>query len=278
MRIRHRSLSATVAGSLFALTLLSGCGGDEADTASGEPSETASSPTASSSAPEPEESDTGSDQADGGTASAAAFLEQLKAGMGEEGSVHVDMEMTGPFEATAEGDTTYGPDGSEMRVTMTVSNMPEGAMEMVVADGDAYMSIPGVTEPGTFFEVDQSNPMFSGLDQGLSPADSFKAFDAGLQDVQEVGTEEIDGEQTTHYRLKVDAKKAMEASDQPTVPGMPKTLTYEVWMDEQDRMRRLVFEMVGTKVTMDMTDWGEDVTIEAPDQADIVDAPPAMGG
>ena len=270
MRTRTGPVASTMAGTLLALTLLTGCGGGEETTAE-EPTQS-TEPTASS---EPAESTepTESAQPEDGT-SVEAFLDRLKAGMGEEGSVHVDMKMTGPVGASAEGDTTYGPDGSEMRLRMRMSNLPGGAMEMIVVDGDAYMSMPGVTKPGKYFEVDQSNPMFSGLDQGMSPADSFAAFEAGLEQVQELGPETVGGDETTHYRLEVDAAKALEASGQPSVPGLPDTLTYDVWLDPEDRMRRLVYELAGTKLTMDMTDWGKDVTIVAPDKDDIVEAPP----
>ena len=273
--MRTRLAASALSGSLLVLTL-AGCGGDEADSATEEPSSSAS-PSASAS-PSSSPSSATATESGGDVAASAAFLERLKAGMGEEGSVHVDMVMSGPFEAKAQGDTTYGSDGSEMQLTMEMSNLPGGAMEMVLVDGKAYMSMPGVTEPGTFFEVDQSNPALGSLDDGLSPSDSFKAFEAGLEKVEEVGTEEIDGVETTHYRLSVDAKSALEATGQGDVPGLPKTLDYDVWLDSDDRMRRLVYELAGTKLTMDMTDWGKDVSIEAPGPGDIVEAPPMMGG
>jgi hypothetical protein len=273
--MRTRLAASALSGSLIILAL-TGCG-DDADTAAEEASPSASSSSPSDSPSTPPSSAT-STESGGDEAESAAFLERLKAGMGEEGSVHVDMEMTGPFQAKAQGDTAYGPDGSEMQLTMEMSNLPGGALEMVLVDGKAYMSMPGVTEPGTFFEVDQSNPAFGSLDDGLSPADSFKAFDAGLEKVEEVGTEEVGGVETTHYRLSVDARSALEATGQGNVPGLPKTLDYDVWLDSDDRMRRLVYELAGTKLTMDMTDWGKEVSVEAPSPDDIVEAPPMMGG
>jgi hypothetical protein len=271
--MRTRIAATALSGSLLVLGL-AGCGEDPEPAADESPS-AESSESASES---PSESPSGSSSGTGGDADSAAFLERLKDGMGEEGSVHVEMKMTGPVQSTASGDTSYGPDGSEMHLTMQMSNMPGGAMEMVLVDGKAYMSMPGATQPGQFFEVDESNPAFSGLDDGLSPADSFKAFDAGLRSVEEVGTEEIGGDETTHYRLEVDAEKALDATGQGTVPGLPETLSYDVWLDEDDRMRRLTYELTGTELTMDMTDWGKPVTIEAPDKSDIVKAPPMMGG
>lgn len=267
--MRTRIAVTVLSGSLLVLGL-AGCAEDPEPAADGSSSAESSDSVSES----PAKSSSGA----GGDADSAAFLERLKAGMGEEGSVHVEMRMTGPVQSTASGDTRYGPDGSEMHLTMQMSNMPGGAMEMVLVDGTAYMSVPGATKPGQFFEVDESNPAFSGLDDGLSPADSFKAFDAGLQSVEEVGTEEIDGDETTRYRLEVDAEKALDASGQGTVPGLPETLSYDVWLDEDDRMRRLTYELTGTELTMDMTDWGKPVTIEAPDKDDLVEAPPMMGG
>jgi LppX_LprAFG lipoprotein len=268
---RSRLLASTVTGSVLALTLV-GCGGDaDSTTADEEPTASSSSDTPSeSTSPEPTES---SD--DEGT-SAAAFLERLKAGMGDEGSMHVEMKMSGPAKMTAQGDSSYGPDGNEMQLSMTMSNLPGGGLEMVLADGKAYMSMPGVTEPGKFFEIDESNPAFGSLDDGLSPADSFAAFDAGLQEVEEIGQEDIDGESVTHYRLTVDAAKALKATGQASVPGVPETLEYDVWLDSEDHMRRLTYELVGTELTMDMTDWGEPVTIEAPSADDLVAPPPGM--
>lgn len=260
MRTRSRSFAAATSGALLAL-VLTGCGGDDAEPSAGSStgSSTSTSPTATT-----------------GSAASAAFLERLKDGMGEEGSVHVEMTMTGPVAMDASGDTTYGPDGSEMHLQMKMSNLPGGDMEMVLVDGTAYMSMPGVTAPGTFFEVDESNPMFGQLDDGLSPADAFAAFDAGLQEVEDLGDDEIDGEPVTHYRLEVDAAKALEATGQASVPGLPETLSYDVWLDAEDRMRRLTYELTGTTLTMDLTDWGKPVSITAPAKDKIVAPPPVM--
>jgi hypothetical protein len=260
-----RSAVSVLSASLLVLAL-SGCGDDkEAAATSAGTSESGSTAAAS---PEDAGADDGASE---------AFLDRLKAGMGEEGSVHVEMTMTGPMETSAEGDTVYGPDGSEMQLSMKMANLPGGAMEMVLVDGKAYMSMPGVTPPGKFFAVDEDDPAFGSLDDGLSPTDSFDAFEAGLEQVDELGTEDVDGESTTHYRLDVDAKSALEATGQSAVPGLPETLTYDVWLDADDRMRRITYELAGTELTMDMTEWGEPVTITAPDAADLVD-PPRIAG
>ncbi len=271
----RRFLAAAASSSLILLTLAA-CGDDPEET-SAEASPTPSSSTTTDETDEPSESAEPTDDADEtGDGDAQAFLDRLKAGMGDEGSMHVEMAMTGPAEMKARGDSSYGGDGSEMHLTMEMAAMPGGALEMVLVDGRAYMSMPGVTEPGQFFEIDESNPAFGSLDDGLSPADTFAAFDAGLNTVEELGEEQIDGESTTHYRLHVDAEEALKATGQATVPGLPDELVYEVWLDSEDHMRRLTYDLVGTELTMDMTKWGEPVDIQAPTKDQLVDPPAGM--
>lgn len=270
--MRTRFAASVLSGSVLLLGL-TGCS-DDAEPTAAEGSPSASAGSSEAAEPSPAESAAADG---GGDAASEAFLERLKAGMGDTGSVHVEMLMTGPVKTSAEGDTTYGPGGSEMQLTMQMADLP-GGMEMVLVDDRAYLSVPGVTEQGKFFEIDPGNPMFAGLEDGLSPADSFAAFEAGLQKVEKVGPEPVDGEPATRYRLEVDAERALAATGQPEVPGLPETLTYDVWLDSEDRMRRLVYALAGTKLTMDMSDWGEPVTIEAPDPTDIVEAPPMAGG
>lgn len=271
MRTPRRLVATLACTSLLGLTL-AGCGGDTqatADSDSATPT-TTSTPTSSTSR---SAGDSGSAS---GSAANAAFLDRLETGMGQTGSVHVSMKMTGPASMTAEGDTTYGPDGNEMQLRMKMAGMATGAIEMVVVGGTAYMAMPGVTKPGQFFEVDKSNPALGSLDDGLSPEDSLAAFQAGLKSVDDLGSAEIDGEAVSHYRLHLDAEAALDAAGQATVPGLPDTLVYDVWLDEDDHMRRLTYSLAGTEMTMDMTGWGQQVHIAAPAPRDIVPAPPGL--
>lgn len=268
MRTPRRVVATFACTSLLGLTL-GGCGGDTqatADDSSPSPSATSSSPTSSA-------SPSGSAS---GTGANAAFLDRLESGMGRTGSVHVSMKMTGPASMTAEGDTTYGPGGNEMQLRMKMAGMATGAIEMVVAGGKAYMAMPGITKQGQFFKVDPSNPAMASLDDGLSPEDSLAAFQAGLKSVDDLGSDEIDGEPMSHYRLHLDAEAALDAAGQATVPGLPKTLVYDVWLDKDDHMRRLSYSLAGTDLTMDMTRWGQQVHIAAPAPQDIVSAPPGL--
>jgi hypothetical protein len=95
-------------------------------------------------------------------------------------------------------------------------------------------------------------------------ASSFAAWNAGLDKVEQVGEEEIDGERVCHYLLTVDAAGAAEAQGEPLPQGMPESITYELYLSASDLMRRVTSEMGGIEVEMNATNWNEPVDIKAP--------------
>lgn len=278
LRRTQTKTAALAAGALLTLSLTA-CGGDEEPTAA-EPTPTESSSPTDEASPSPSESPSESPTADAPAAGddVTAFLDRLKAGFGDEGSVHVSMRMTGPQTIEAEGDTAYGPDGSDLRMTMLMPGMGEQALTMIVSDQRIFASIPGMTPEGKFFEIAKDDPLYSQFgNTGMSPADSFAGFEAGLERVEPVGQERLGGEQTEHVKLHVNAARAMEAMEMGQVPGLPETLVYDVWLDGQDRMRRIRYALAGTKVVMDMTQWGSEVRIDPPPASEIVEPPNTQG-
>lgn len=268
MPFTSRVLAPTLAAAVLAASLAGCGGGDEPMAASSTPKTSPTgSPTASAeSTPTPSE-----ESPDGRDPAVAAFVERLHEGMGEQGSAHVVMTMTGSVRSTAEGDTTYGPGGSEARMTMTMQGLP-GEVEMLLVDGVAYMAIEGLTPAGKWFEVPAGSAATESLGN-VSPADSLAAFDAGLLRVVAQGEERVDGTTTERFRLHLDAAATLEAMGSEMVPGVPKRLVYTMWLDPDDRMRRIRYQVAGATTVMDLTDWGTPVELEAPAKADLVDAP-----
>jgi hypothetical protein len=70
--------------------------------------------------------------------------------------------------------------------------------------------------------------------------------------------------------------RALEAQGSSAVPGMPETITYQVWLDGQDRMRRMRLDIQGTRLQIDISDWGEPVDITAPPRSALVKTPPGF--
>jgi hypothetical protein len=152
----------------------------------------------------------------------------------------------------------------------------DGKGRMVVVNNIVYVSMKSITPAGKYLKLDpkdKSNPMaglFSQLLNQMDPTKTFDAFDHGLKSVKHVGTDTVDGTKVDHYKVAVDTAAALKAQKQKVPAGMPKTITYDIWMDAAHLMRRLTFAMQGARMEMKASGWGEPVTIKAPAAADIV--------
>ncbi len=269
------SLVASVLSGSLVLLPLAGCSSDS-EPSSEQTQQTASPSVTGSTEPSPTEA-TGSPAPQSDEESSAAFVDRLQEGFGEEGSVHVVLRTDGAVESRAEGDTVYGPDGSKIRLRMKMGGVP-GTLQVLLVDDRVYLSLPGLMGRGKYFKVDGGDQAFSAFQGGLSPSDSFSAIESGLERVEEVGPDQVGGDPTTHYRLYVDSTRAFDGTGQAAARGLPDTLVYDIWLDDEDRVRRLAYERGGTTITMDLSDWGEDVTIKTPGKGDLVQAPPLLGG
>ena len=111
-----------------------------------------------------------------------------------------------------------------------------------------------------------------------NPLDVAKAF-AAAKSVEDLGTEDFRGEQVKHYKVTVDSQVALDAN--PSLQDqldaldteLPDTITYDVYIDAENNMRRLSYdlELAGEAMTFDMlfTAVGDIEPIELPDPSDI---------
>ena len=190
------------------------------------------------------------------------------------------MELTGQAEMSIDGRMAMTEEFEEGEMELSVDVQGQ-SLDMRQVDGLFYISGPPATPEGKWLAVDPSDPndpvaqQFAGLAKTGDLNTTFDAFREGIQDVEYVGEEEIDGEATDHYVFTVDAAKAAKAQGQPMTPGMPEELTYDVWLTEDDLMRPVSFELGPVAATVDATEWGEPVEVEAPPESDIVEPPGA---
>lgn len=223
----------------------------------------------------------GSDGGSSGTSDEPLTKENLVPSMmsavKENPSAHIDMKISGAANVTASGDVDYSGDTTAMALTM--QGMSSGGMQMRVVDRVIYLSAPPATPEGKFIKLDPSdpsNPMAGQLDDMLDQADpmaSFRGWRTSITNLKYVGEEAKGGEKLDHYTVTVDSAKSMKSMGQQMPPGMPKTLTYQLFLDDEDLMREVTFDL--GQVAMDITvdQWGEPVDIKAPSNADIVSPP-----
>jgi DNA topoisomerase-3 len=205
-------------------------------------------------------------------------LPAMQAALGDQTSAQMRMQMTGQVEMTIVGQMAMTDKFEDGEMHLTV-DMQGQTLEMRQVDGLIYVSGQPMTQPGTWLEIDPQdsrNPMaqqFAGLSRSGDLNTTFDAFKAGLEKVEYVGEEEIDGDTTDHYVFTVDSAEAAEAQGQPMPPGAPQQLTYDVWLTDDDLMRRVSFELGPVKAVIDATEWGEPVEVEKPAPGDIVEGP-----
>ncbi len=290
MRIVSLSRSALAVPVL--LLGLAGCGGTDARPVSGEPA--GQSPAVQGSAPasEPAPSDeavsealesgdsAGVGAAGEGTWDRSTLVPAMKAALDGQRTAHVSVTtgVTG-MEMQGEADIVFRGARQDMVMTMDGAAFGVASAEIRMVDRVMYLSMPPLTPQGKFVEVrpgDKSSPFAAmvGQMQAVDPRDTFKALAAGLRRVKFVAEESVHGEDLEHYRLTVDFRAAAKALGMPRTSGVPRTIAYDLWLDDKALMRRVEFELMQqASLVMETSDWGEPVTVKAPPRKDIVQAP-----
>ncbi len=197
------------------------------------------------------------------------FTAKLEAAIETDSTVRIDVTMTagGQETATATGVQDLANDALDMQVDM---NGQELGYRLV--DGRYYLAQPPKWVPVT---EESTNPLIEqALDQvqPLSMRKQLDAFIAGVEDAGDKGTEEIDGVETRHYTAAIDTATAREHLGTKQDPNAPETLTYDIWLDEDDRIRKMVLTQEGSRATLTAKDWGEPVDITAPKDSELARA------
>jgi hypothetical protein len=268
VRTSNRSRAARAAWAAPVLLLvLSGCSGGGA-------TETATETEPKQSASETEQATT---SAAAGELDEDSLVPAMMDAVEDQGTAHVTMTTSaGGQEITAEGDVAFEGKQQDVAMTMDGSAFGAGNIEVRMVDGVLYLAMPPMTPESKFVAVrpgDKGSPLAGMTEQmgSLDPRETFAAFEKGLRDVEYVGQESVDGEELHHYRLTVDFAEAAEAQGLPQTQGMPKTVEYDLWLDQESLMRKVEMDLEQTRTVMEMSDWGEEVTIDAPAKEDVVE-------
>jgi hypothetical protein len=201
---------------------------------------------------------------------------------------------------------TADVDNTRQRASMSMDlGMLGGTMDMVVADGVAYMRSPmtegQVDTEWVSMDLATIDPaaaaQFSG---GFGDASSYVALFAGVVDARAVGEEIVRGIRTTHFTGTIDVLKASEAvaevvgeeagSDaqrhlersilQLKLLGL-RDIPFDAWVDGDGLLRRERFTMdlglvpgaegASMEMTIDLSRYGEPVDIRVPSRSEVTD-------
>ena len=263
---RSRSLAALAAGSLLVATL-AGCGSD--DKTKDSAARSSSTPSAAVTTPSQCAAATGdgTPAAPGERLTKDNLVATMIAAMHEKKTAHMTMELGSSIGADA--DLRYSGTTTDMKMSMDMG--PTRAV-VIFVDGVMYMQ---QSAGGKYLKIDKNDPaMGSLLDQmsAIGPESSISAMKGAVQDVEYVGKKSIDGDDTDLYHVTVDtAAVAKGLGGMAAAAGdLPKSVTYDLYVDQDHLMRRVVMTVSKQTITMTVSKWGEPVDIKAPPASQVM--------
>jgi hypothetical protein len=225
---------------------------------------------------------------EGETVDSGEFVDWMMAGLDRSTTAHMTMSMDyGGGAMEAEGQVDYTTTPVSMAMTLGGEAMGIDELDMRLVDGVMYMNM-GQMSNDKFFKFDLNDPEslppgMEDLGDQMDPLAAFKDFEPALEQVVYVGSEDVDGDDLDHFTITMDTAKIPSLAEMPASAGLPDTVDYDMWFDEDFRVRQMNMAMdMGAQAAMTanveakLFDWDEPVDIVAPDPDQVSDAP--MGG
>lgn len=124
--------------------------------------------------------------------------------------------------------------------------------------------------------TDASNPigaMFAKITENLGPGQLLATL-KNLSTLRSLGAETVDGVAATHYRVTVDTTKlgsalGLDPSQLRGDVSLPRTLSYDVWVDAGSRPVRVSMAMSSFAMELHFSRWGEPVHVVAPPASQV---------
>jgi len=201
--------------------------------------------------------------------------EQQKAG-----SAHTAMTIgVGGQSITADGDTEFGKTLADTSVSMDMDMGSAGpaTMKLLLVDGIMYMNLGQVTKGkyAKFDLADDDNAFakhFSQMADQMDPSKQLEEFKNAVKSFEKKGKpKQLDGVEAQPYEIVLDTTKVDAFSEVPGGAGVPKTITYVMYLGSDNRLRRMTANVSGSKTQVDFSKWGEDVDIKAPPASEVTD-------
>jgi hypothetical protein len=238
----------------------------------------------------------------GGGNDAAVSIKTLQAAVSNSQAAESSRFVMDMTVDVADGPVTIKVDGvmagdgktGELDVSMPIV----GTLQERIVDGVIYMNLgsfpgaPAQLDGKQWVRLDPEQLKQSGMLEGLADQSETNSPKQGLEylqglsgDVQDLGEETVAGESATHYKASIDYAKVLDKlpDASPEVRdalGKLGTVPADVWIDGQDRVVKMHMTIDGSafgagagtaEMTMELTDFGVPVDVQAPPADDTVD-------
>jgi hypothetical protein len=212
--------------------------------------------------------------------SSAAFVASIKHATSQITTARIRMRMNGSGQTIPiSGVIDMTGEHPAMRMTMDLSGMGTPS-DLRLVDQTVYIQVPGTK--GKFYKVDLTDPngplgALGGTLDKMDPNSLMAQLTPAMfKHVTGLGAATVGGRRLHHYRAIVDVRAQSKLASLPKLPhvALPKTATYDVWLDDQGRMARFAMVM-GRSMTMSATytDYGTAPHVTAPPAGDVMELP-----
>ena len=222
-----------------------------------------------------------------GKGGGAELFEAMANAFQDVGSYRFEMTMdVEGEEVTGSGEAKVGSGPADTAAAMTMS-APDGSgdIEIRILGAKVFMSTAMLGMPGDdrWLVIDpEGDDPFSQM-FGEMMGDMLVGTDIQAQfteyadsiEVEEVGTDTIDGVDVTEYAVKTDIEAALEMmgmENQPAEDLPADEVTYSLFVDDEALAREMRADLGGQgTMTMRFFDYGADVTVEEPPADKVTD-------
>ena len=235
----RRALVSAAATTL--LLALAGCGGNDATA---------------------KDSSSSSSSASADALSGTEFVDLLKGAIDKATTAHVTLDLGGSM-GTAAGDADFTKSPPEAAIKLSMGQL--GDAEVRLVDGTLYLKSASLGDKWVSTSMDDAKSPLGPLGQQLDLTKTIETFADSVTSATDKGSEDVDGESLHHYTATVDPQKLVASLPSSAGTGsLPKTMTQDWWFDKDGLLRKFSSDLGGTSVTVTLSDWGKDVSIEAP--------------
>jgi hypothetical protein len=218
------------------------------------------------------------------------------------GSIEADFTVSGAgVEGHGTGVFNTGKKGSG-QLTMTVGVAGRSfKIDTVITGTVLYMRSPAfsqITGGKQWVKIDLGKiarqrgiNLGSLLNTSPTPTSALAYLRGSGGKVKKVGTEQVQGVDTTHYHVTVNLERAAARAKGAARDSLKrviqlsgvKKVPVDVWIDDKDYVRKVVYETNGgrgqaARVTMELHDFGARVPIKPPPKDSVVDLMSRLGG
>jgi hypothetical protein len=219
------------------------------------------------------------------------------------GSVEADFHIAGPgVSGSGSGVFNTGPDRSgQLKMKVNVRGMAV-PLDSVISGNVLYLRSAAFSQLGLSGDkqwvkldlgqlANQRGLDLSSLTNTSPTPTSALEYLRGSGKVKEVGSEPVDGVDTTHYKVTVDLERAAAKSKGSTRVSLRrviqttgvKRLPIDVWIDGKGYVRKVQYAQSSrndgaVKITMKLHDFGAPVEVKPPPADSVVDLNQALGG